>query len=102
MVDSVHSTFPAVHTHHTRTSVSVEVPYVKLPIAIVVYIAIVKYSVGNSSPIGVMPVSQDHPTRRLRTSTACYVVSHTVQGITIFTNILQGYETVVLVCCISE
>ena len=89
VVDSVHSTSPPDHTYHTRTSVSVEVPLLT--------------TVRNSSTIGVVPVTQDTFTWRLSTWTACCIVSLTEQGSAItFTNVLQGYKTVVLVSCTSE
>ena len=93
VVDSSHSTSPPVQTYHTRTSVSVELPHDILSTVVV----------GNSSSIGVVPVTQDTTTWNLVTCTVCCVVSHTEQGsITPFTNVLQVNKTVVLVCCTSE
>ena len=97
-IDPIHSSSPPVHAYHTRTSVSVEVPNYKLPL----YITCSNNRVGNSSTIRVVPVAQDNCTWRLGASTTCCIVSDTEQGIIMFTNILQGHNTVVLVCCTIE
>ena len=89
VIDSIHSTSPPVHIYHTLTSESVELPHLT--------------HVDNPSSIRVVPVTQDTPTWNLGSSTASCVVSHTEQGsIKTFTNVLQVYEIVVLVCCTSK
>ena len=69
----------AVQRHRHMTSASVKTPWTE-----------------NSSSIGEEPVSWG---RRLATSS---LVSHAEQGIVTFTNVLEGHDTEVLVCCISE
>ena len=58
--------------------------------------------VGNSGSIGVEPVTQDTPPWNLVTCTAQCVVSQAEQSITIFTDIIQGHKTIVLVCSTIE
>ena len=89
MVESIHSFFPVVHYYHTWTSCSVDVP--------------THTTAGNSSSIGEVPVPLDRyiPTS-IRRSATSRLVSQAEQGITTFTNVLQGHKTVVLVGCTFE
>ena len=81
-VDPFHFTFSAVHLYHHLTSGSIEVPWIPT---------------GNSSATGKEPVSwRIFSIRRSATSSQ---VCHAKQGNILFTNVLQGHETVVLVCC---
>ena len=85
-VDSILSTLFAVQTYHHLTSGSV-----------LVTIA------GNSSSIGKEPVPIVSPIyTNIRWFATSSLVSYTVQGIILFTNVLQGYTTVVLVCSTIE
>ena len=54
---------------------------------------------GNSRFIGEVPVTQGLLAKGIsvRFSTTRSIVSHTAQGITTFTNVIQGQDTVVLV-----
>ena len=87
VVDTIHTTSPPDHTHHTRTSNSVKVPHKMLCI---------DNHVGKPSSIGKEPVPQDSST--IGTSVSCAQES---SGI-IITNVFQSYETVVLVSCTLE
>ena len=88
-VDSILSTSFAVQIHYHLTSCSVEVPLV--------------ITVRNSSSIGKVPVPYGRPHgTSVRMSATSRLVSHAEEGITTFTNILQGHKTVVLVCCTVE
>ena len=80
-VDSSHFPSPAMQAYHTRTSASVELPLLT--------------TVCNSSTIGVVPITQDMPIWRLGTSTAHSVISQTEKWVKIFTNIVQGCESMV-------
>ena len=85
-VDPFNSTSSAVHMYHHLTSASEETWLTSWT--------------GNPTSIGEIPVPYGIPHfRRLATSS---VVSYAEQGITTFTNILQGHDTVVLVCCTIE
>ena len=96
MVDPLLSTSSALHTYHRLIPVSVEVPDY----------CFVNNIIGNSSFIGEEPVSGDKPSftsfTSSRLSATSSEVSFTEQGNIIFTNVLQGHETVVLVCCTIE
>ena len=81
-VDSILSTSPPVQKYRHITSCSVEVPMFT--------------TARNSSSIGKEPVSSG---RLFATSR---VLSQAEQSIIIFTNVLQGHITVVLVCCTIE
>ena len=87
-VDPLHSTSSTMQNYHHLTSSSVEIP--------------LSTSAGNSSSIGKEPVSCGRPYTTIRRSATSSEVSHTEQGITTFTNVLQEHITVVPVCCISE
>ena len=96
-VDPFHSTFSAVHIHHHVTSGYVDV-------CLLVWWCINNHpgSTGNSSSIGKVPVSQCwHSPSKITCATSTLVCS-AEQGIIIFTNVLQGHTTVVLVCCTIE
>ena len=86
VVNSILSTSPPVQKYHHITSGSVEVP---LPI-----------TARNSSSIGKVPVPYGKPRfTSMRRSATNRLVSYAEQGIIIiFTNVLQGHDTVVLVC----
>ena len=83
MVDPLLSTSSTFQTYHHLTSGSVEIP--------------LAITAGNSSSIGKEPVSDIK--WRLTTSSE---VSHAEQATSIITNVLQGHNTVVLVCCTIE
>ena len=89
-VDSFLSTSPPLQTYYTLTSCSVEVP--------------LDITGRNSSSIGEEPVPQGRLPNGIskRRSATSSLVSYTEQGIISFTNVLQGHNTVVLVCCTSE
>ena len=87
-VDSSHSTSPPVQIYHHLTSSSVEVPG--------------DTTARNSSSIGEEPVPYDSWPNGIRRSATSSLVSYTNQGITTFTNVLQGHKTVVLVGCTFE
>ena len=87
-VDSSYSTSPPLQTYHHLTSCSVEVPLVT--------------TARNFSSIGEEPVPYDSWPNGIRRSATSSQVSYTAQGIITFTNVLQGHETVVLVCCTIE
>ena len=88
MVESIHSSFPALHFYHTLTSCSVEVP--------------MHITAGNSTFIGEEPVPLDKYISTSIRSATSRLVSQAEQGIITFTNVLQGHNTVVLVCYTSE
>ena len=78
MVDSCHTTSPAIHKYYHLISDSVEVP---------------RYAcTGNSSSIGEEPVPHCTTdfTSSIRRSATSSFVSYTEQGIGTFTNVLQG------------
>ena len=79
------STSSTVQTYHHLTSGPIEFPPAT--------------RAGNSSFIGEEPGRRPNSIRGSATSS---VVSHTEQGITTFTNLLQGHKTVVLICCTIE
>ena len=85
-VDAILSTTSAVQKYHHLASGSIEIPLVT--------------SAGNSSSIGKNPVPSS--IAEIRSTTTISFVNYTVQGIILFTNVLQGHKTVVLVCCSSE
>ena len=87
-VDSFLSTSPPVQKYHTLTSGSVEVPLVT--------------RAGNPSSLGKEPVPNGTHFTSMRRSTTIALVSHAEQSLIMFTDILQGHDTVVLVGCISE
>ena len=78
MVDSCHSTSPAMHKYYHLTSGSVEVPQCTCT--------------ENSSSIGEEPVPYCSPdfTSSIRRSATSSFVSYAEQGICTFTNVLQG------------
>ena len=82
-VDSIHSTSSALQMYHGLTSVSVE-------------ILLCTYRC-NSTSIGEVPVPYGGPS----SATVC-LVSYTEQGIITFTNLFQGHNTVVVICCAIE
>ena len=84
-VDSLCSSSPAVHMYHHVTSCSVKVPQAT--------------TARNSTSIGEVPVPYNSLPNgiSIRRPATTMKVSHTEQGITTFTNILQGHMTVVLV-----
>ena len=84
MVDSILSTSPPLQTYHTLTSCSVKVP--------------LGTTAGNSSSIGEEPVPYIIRSTSIRRSAASSLVSQADQGIITVTNVLQGHDTVVLVC----
>ena len=90
VVDPILSTSSAVQTYHHVTSGSV-----KIPLAIIAwnFSSIWKKTISYRRPISTSKK------RRLATSSKA---SPAEQGIIIFSNVLQGHKTVVLVCCISE
>ena len=88
-VDPLLSTSSTVQTYHHLTSGGVEIQH-GTKVA------------GNSRSIGKVPVSQGKPIPSIRTYATSSKVSHTEQSSIIFTNVLQGQETVVLVCCTIE
>ena len=89
-VDPILSTSFAVQTYHHLTSGSVEIWLLTIA--------------GNSSSIGQEPVPFGRPIHTIiRWSATSSLVSYTEKGIVIsFTNVLQGYTTVVLVYCTIE
>ena len=89
-VNSINPAPPPVHTYHHFTSVSVEIP---------LYVCcIINNPTGNSSSIGKEPVPYN---RRLYATSS--LVSFAEQSInTLFTNVLQGHNTIVVVCFIFE
>ena len=87
-VDPLHSTSSAVQNYSHLTSVFVEIPLLLF--------------IWNSSIIGIEPDPQGRPSASIRPSATSSEVSHTEQGTTSFSNVLQGQTTVVLVCCIIE
>ena len=88
-VDPLHSTSFTLQNYHHLTSGSVEIPP--------------STSAGNSRSVGKEPVPCGRPIiTNIRRPTTSSEVSHTEQGITTFTNVLQEHITVVLVYCISE
>ena len=82
VVNSILSTSPPVQKYHHLTSCSVEVPLLT--------------TARNSSSIGKEPVPSGWR------STTRSIVSHTAQGIFIFTNVVRSHETVVIECCTFE
>ena len=90
-VDSCHSTSPAMHKYYHLISGYVEVPLCAN--------CIVNNSTGNSSFIGEEPVpyAMSHFTSKMLTATSSFI-SYAEQGISPFTNVLQGHQTVVLIC----
>ena len=90
MVDPIHPTSNTVHKDRHLISGSVEIPLVR--------------NAGNSSSIGKEPVPIGRPIfTSIRRSATRSEFSYAEQGIFItFTNVLQGHETVVLVCCAIE
>ena len=76
-VDSIHSTSSAVHIYFTPIITSIP-SVVEIPL---------NSLARNPSSIGEKPVAY------ARTGTCCCAV----EGVTTFTNVLQGYQTVVLV-----
>ena len=82
-VDPILSNSSAVHTYHRLTSICVEIQ-----LSIVV---------SHSTSIGKQPF----PTT-LRRSATSSEISYTTQSSIIFTNVLQGHDTVVLVYCTIE
>ena len=91
-VDSIHSMPPAMQIHYHPTSCSVKVP--------------LGTAARNPSSIWEVPVFNSRPSYingiSIRSSATTRLVSQAEQGIITFTNLLQGHETVVLVCCTSE
>ena len=90
MVNSIGSTSRPAQFYHPMTSISVESPSFIIA--------------KNSSSIGEEPIPYNWLPSAIsgRKSTTSRVVSHTAQGMTIFTNVLQGHKTVVLVHCTIE
>ena len=86
MVDPIHSTSSAVQTYHHLTSVSEEICIVT--------------RAEDSSFIGKKP-ARSHITSKGRVATRS-LIGHAQQGISLFTNVLQGHKTVVLVGCTIE
>ena len=87
-VDPLHSTSSAAYTYHHLTSGSVEFPLATIA--------------GYFSSIGKEPVSWGRSIPNIWMCATSSEVSYTEQGISPFTNVLQGHTTVVLVCCTSE
>ena len=91
-VDSILSTFSAIQIYHHLTSVHIEIP------------RSIRLLTRNCSSIGEEPNFQGSLifTSIISLATSCKV-SHAEQSSVIsFTNVLQGHETVVLVCCTIE
>ena len=90
VVNSIGSTSRPAQVYHPMTSFSVEIPLFIIA--------------KNSSSIGEEPIPYNWLPSAIsgRKSTTSRVVSHTAQGMTIFTNVLQGHKTVVLVHCTIE
>ena len=84
MVDPIHSTSFTMQMYHHVTSASVEIP--------------LSTSAGNSTSIGKVPV----PYSRSIVCATSAEVGYTEQESTFFINVLQGHETVVLVCFTIE
>ena len=84
-VNSFHSISPLVQKYHHLTSCSVEVPVVT--------------TARNSSSIGKEPVSS---CITMRMSATTRLVSVAEQGSITFTNVIQGYKTVVQIYCTIE
>ena len=84
-VDPSHSTSSTLQSYHHLPSGSVEIPL----------------NTGKSSLIGKEPVAHDGSICITASATSTEV-SCTEQCSTTFTNVLQGHETVVLVCCTIE
>ena len=75
--------------HYHLTSCSIEVP--------------LGTTIGNPSSIGEEPVPKnERPVTTIIINATSSLVSYTEQGIITFTNVLQGHNTVVMVCCTSE
>ena len=90
VVDPIRSTSSAMHTYHHLISGSVKIP-------------LLTTTAGNSSSIGKVPVPSGRHIWTLRRPATISEVSPAEQGIiNIYTNVLQGHDTVVMVCCISE
>ena len=89
-VDPILSTLSAIQSYHHLFSGSVEIRLLIIA--------------GNSSSIGKVPVPFGGPILiSIRWFATSSLVSYTEKGIVIpFTNVLQGYTTVVLVCCTIE
>ena len=88
-VDSRYSNLSSVQMYHYLISGSVEVQTVTTAI--------------NSGSIGKIPVSSVIINcTSVKILTTNRLLNHAEQGITTFTNVLQGHETVVLVCCTVE
>ena len=91
-VDPIHSTSYTMQKYHHRLSVSVEIP-----------LCCIDTLVGNSSFIRKEPVPYGRPVFTSIRSTTSSEVSHTEQSSSIiFTNVLQGHDTVVQICCTIE
>ena len=88
-VDPILSTSSVVQTYHHLTSGSVKIPLLT--------------TAGNSGSIGQEPVPIASPIFiSIRLYATSSLVSYTEKRIISFTNVLQGYTTVVLVYCIIE
>ena len=74
--------------YHTLMSTSVKAP--------------LHFNARNSCSIGEEPVPYHRSITIINTSATSNLVCQAEQGITTFTNILQGHNTVVLVCCTFE
>ena len=83
MVDPLLSTSSTMQSYHHLISGSVEIPLAT--------------TAGNSSSIGKEPVPDI-----IWMSATSSEVSDAEQGIPLYTNVLQGYNTVVAVCCTIE
>ena len=90
-VDPIHSTSSTMQKYHHRLSVSVEIP-----------LCCIDTLVGNSSCIGKEPVPYGRPVFTSMLLATSSEVSHTEQSIALYTNVLQGYDTVVQICFIIE
>ena len=88
-VDSIHSTSSTVQVYYHLTSAPVEIPQVTFT--------------RNSSSIWKEPVPKHkYIFNGIRISATSIKGSSAEQGMIPFTNVLQGHETVVLVCCTIE
>ena len=94
-VDSLHSTSPAMHKYYHLISGYVEVPLCAN--------CIVNNCTGKSTSIQEEPVpyAMPHFTSKMLTATSS-IISYAEQGISPFTNVLQGHKTVVLICYTSQ
>ena len=90
-VDPIHSTSSTMQKYHHRLSVSVEIP-----------LCCIDTLAGNSSCIGKEPVPYGRPVFTSMSLATSSEVSHTEQGIPLYTNVLQGHDTVVQICCTIE